>query len=204
MSCARSAVGAWALAFGLVACTPAPAPVAGADQAPVASAPAEPAAPVPSIPIAKHPVIDFTGVAGVAFGSAPDAITAAWPNELVLGEPLEPEPGACRHLTEAQSDGEDSVAFMLEADRFVRFEVDSADYAAPGGARIGDMLAKLRELYAGRYEEQPHHYTDGKYFVVAPEGGGPNRIVFETDAGGRVTNWRIGQAPQVHYVEGCA
>jgi hypothetical protein len=204
MNCARFAVGAWALALAVVACAPAPAPVAEAGEAPVASVPATVPAPPPAIPEAKQPVIDFNGIAGVAFGSALDAIIAAWPQKLVLGEALEPEPGACRYLTQAQSDGEDSVAFMVIEDRFVRFDVDSTDYAAPGGARIGDTLARLRELYAGRYEEQPHAYTDGLYVIVAPEDGGPNRLVFETDAGGRVTNWRIGQADAVGYVEGCS
>ena len=53
--------------------------------------------------------------------------------------------------------------------------------------------------------EQPHKYVEGgKVLVVAPADGGEARLVFETDAEGRITSWRIGLEPQVHYVEGCS
>ena len=32
----------------------------------------------------------------------------------------------------------------------------------------------------------------------------PTRLVFEVDAAGKVTSWRVGLSPQVEYVEGCS
>lgn len=87
----------------------------------------------------------------------------------------------------------------------MRLDVQTADYPAPGGGRVGMSAAEIRARYAGRLEEAPHKYVEGgKYLSVAPEGGGPARLVFEADAAGRITSWRIGLPPQVHYLEGCS
>jgi hypothetical protein len=63
----------------------------------------------------------------------------------------------------------------------------------------------VRAAYPGQVEEQPHKYVEGgKVLVVTPPGGGTARLVFEVNAAGIVTEWRLGLPPQVHYVEGCA
>ena len=202
----RARTTALAVTFALAACGPAPTPDVAAPAPPAANAPVVAPAQQPATPIASHPIVDFTGVAGVPFGSAPDAVAAAWKQPLVAGEPLEDIPGACRHLHEADDGAGHWLGFMIEDEKFVRFETDRPDLLAPGGGRVGDTRAALRERYAGRFEEQPHQYSDGIYFIVAPAEGGANRLVFEVtaDAGDRATQWRIGLDPQVHYVEGCA
>ena len=43
---------------------------------------------------------------------------------------------------------------------------------------------------------------DGWRRIEDPDGEGV--LVFETDASGRVTEWRAGLPPQVDYVEGCS
>ena len=51
----------------------------------------------------------------------------------------------------------------------------------------------------------PHKYVEGgRYLVVTSEQGGDTRLVFEVDPEGTVTGWRMGQLPQVLYVEGCS
>jgi hypothetical protein len=52
---------------------------------------------------------------------------------------------------------------------------------------------------------QPHEYVPGgNYLRVTDPAIADGAIVFETDEAGRVTRWRVGRAPQVDYVEGCA
>jgi hypothetical protein len=44
----------------------------------------------------------------------------------------------------------------------------------------------------------------GHYLSIAASGVAPSKLVFETDAAGKVTAWRVGLTPQVDYVEGCS
>lgn len=52
---------------------------------------------------------------------------------------------------------------------------------------------------------QPHKYVDGSYLIALPRAPADtvHRYVYETD-GARVTGYRAGVAPQVHWVEGCS
>ena len=94
---------------------------------------------------------------------------------------------------------------MIEGGKFVRVDVDARDVVAPGGIRVGQAAADVLAAFPGQVTEQPHKYVEGgKVLVVAPADGGEARLVFETDAQGTVTSWRIGLEPQVHYVEGCS
>ena len=208
---------ALSLAVALGACTPAGEPAPASTEAaltdpehpgeePVAPADASastpPAAP-PSEPAKAAVAIDHTGVAGVAFGGAPDALRTAWPGGAAPDAAV--APGLC-HFLYAQPKPQESygVAFMVEGGRFVRVDVDTPEVQAPGGGHAGMSLAALRAAYPNA-EEQPHKYVEGgKVVVVAPAGGGEARLVFEVDPAGNVTEWRIGVPPQVHYVEGCA
>ena len=206
------------LACVLAACGPADAPASAGKDAltdpdAIGEEPVAPPAPdltappvaAPAVPGAPPAVaIDYTGVAGVAFGTAPDALRTAWPGGAAPDAPV--APGLC-HFLYAQPKPRESfgVAFMVEGDKFVRVDVDAPDLRAPGGGHAGMTADAVRATYAGRIEEQPHKYVaGGKYLIVAPDDGGPARLVFEVDAGGIVTGWRLGLPPQVHYVEGCA
>jgi hypothetical protein len=198
-----------AAVLSLAACTN-EAPVADEEPGdeiapPAAPAPAAPAPPpVPVTPADPATDLSFAGAGSVAFGSAPAALASAWPGG-VAGEGA--APGSTCHFLYAQPKPADSfgVAFMVEGDRFVRVDVDAPDRSAPGGGRVGMHADQLRELYAGRLEEQPHKYIEGgQVFIVTPPDGGEARLLFDLDAAGLVTSWRIGLPPQVHYVEGCS
>ena len=206
-----------ALAAALAACErtaePAPAGTAaaltdpehpGEDLDVPAAATPEAAAPAPGV-AAPPAAIDYTGVAGVGFGTAPDALRTAWPGGVAPDAAV--APGLC-HFLYAQPKPQESfgVAFMVEGDKFVRVDVDAPDVRAPGGGHAGMSADAVRAAYAGRIEEQPHKYVEGgKYLVVAPADlSVAARLVFEVDAAGIVTGWRLGLPPQVHYVEGCA
>ena len=205
------------LACVLAACgrteTPAPAGTEAAltdpehpgeePVAPPVPSTTEPAAP-PTDATAPIAALDWNGVAGVAFGTSPDALRTAWPGGAAPEAPV--APGLC-HFLYAQPKPIDGygVAFMVEGDKFVRVDVDAPDVRAPGGGHAGMTADAVRAAYAGRIEEQPHKYVEGgKYLVVTPADAGATRLVFEVDAAGIVTAWRLGLPPQVHYVEGCA
>jgi hypothetical protein len=168
----------------------------GAEAMPPATPPADDAAPAVAI--------DHAGVAGIAFGAAPGGLRDAFPQGVSTDAAV--APGSC-HFMYVQPKPIDGygVALMVEGDRFVRVDVDAPDVVAPGGGHAGMTADAVRALYGAGIEEQPHKYVEGgKYLVVAPADGGAARLVFEVDAAGVVTAWRLGLPPQVHYVEGCA
>jgi len=97
------------------------------------------------------------------------------------------------------------VLVMFDEGRLARFDVDSAGVRTQAGAQVGDRAARLDSLYAGRLTRQPHHYTDGQYFVVTPLRAADSlfRLIFEVE-NGTVSRYRVGRMPQVEYVEGCS
>lgn len=210
--------GLLALALLLVACTRAPdaTPATVADPAsaamPEAASADEPEEVVPPAtapprttemgPAPAEGTIGFAGFGPAAFGADQEAVRMAWGKELV-GTPA--EPGGCYYLRpEVPAGGTPAIAFMLEQDRFVRIDVRDAAMAAPGGGGVGMDAAQIGALYGGRVQAMPHKYEQGaQYLRVAAPDGAASALLFETDAGGRVTGWRIGLPPQVDYVEGC-
>lgn len=169
-----------------------PAFETGSGEAPAASAGA---------PVAAAGVIGFQGFGPAAFGTDQEQVRMAWGRD--LGDARPPEPGGCYYLI-PQPMGSDGyrIAFMMEGDRFSRIDVRDPGYAAPGGGTVGMDRAAIEGLYPGRVEAAPHKYVDGAQTLrVAEEGAA---LVFETDAAGQVTAWRIGVPPQVDYVEGCS
>ena len=206
-------------ALALAACQPA-TPPSPAAPAPVDSSPATPStagtpaspstviAPADAIVDAKGydpREINFGGFRSASFNSDAAAVQQAW------GKPMAPVPApdspeACHYLlTQPRAPGGFGLAFMMEGGKFVRVDVDSRDIVAPGGLRVGASAADVQAAFPGQVTEQPHKYVEGgKVLVVAPADGGEARLVFETDAHGTVTSWRVGLEPQVHYVEGCS
>ena len=128
-----------------------------------------------------------------------------------VGQPLDAapppdEPGGCHYLlSKPRSQEGFGLAFMIEGDKFVRYDVDSPTLVAPGGLTVGRQAQDVQSAFGAQVEVQPHKYVEGgKVLVVRPADGGEARLVFETDAAGTITSWRIGLEPQVHYVEGCS
>lgn len=94
------------------------------------------------------------------------------------------------------------VMIMVEKGEVARVDVISGAVATAEGAKIGDSEERIKSLYPGQVEVQPHKYTSGHYLVVTPTSGGNNRLIFETD-GKKVLRYRSGRLPAVQYVEGC-
>ena len=196
----------------VAACQPrdADAPTAPVDNpaqdVPPATAPRRPttSAAAPRVDEAGLPAagaIGFGGFGPAAFGADPEALRMAWGKELE-GQPQ--EPGGCHYLVPAGGPEVFRFGFMIEGGRFVRVDVDTADVTASGGGRVGMPRTELLRLYP-EAEAQPHKYVDGgQYLRIRDPQGGAGVLLFETDAQGRVTRWRLGVPPQIDYVEGCS
>ncbi len=204
------------IVLSLAACkAPAPAePVADkpAQAVPTASteappAPAEPVAPATGslhVDLPAEGAISLAGFGPAKFGASAEEVRMAWGGD--LGDAKPDEPGGCYYLIPATQVKQGyKIAFMIEGDKFVRLDVASDEIVAPGGGKIGMGEAELQKLYHGALQSMPHKYVEGGHYLsVAASGAAPSKLVFETDEKGKATEWRIGLAPQVDYVEGCS
>jgi hypothetical protein len=135
-------------------------------------------------------------------GSTVEEAKLAWGGELKGNAPV--EGSTCYYLSPKWVDKPSDFGFMMEGGKFVRYEIRTDKEAAPGGGKVGMDLAQLRALYAGRVQEQPHKYIEGgKVLRIAGANAQSGVLVFETDAVGKATAWRVGLPPQVDYVEAC-
>ena len=196
-----------ALAMFMLACSQATAPPTPTHA--LAAKPATPAVPASSAPIvAAAPVYDarvihFGGYGPAAFTGNEESVRQAF------GRPMSaataPQVESCYYLfPEARQAKGSDIGFMFEGGKFVRYDVRDPGIVAPGGLVIGMSADAVLAAFPGRVETQPHKYVEGgKVMVVKSEIGGDARLVFELDAAGTITRWRIGIEPQVLYVEGC-
>jgi hypothetical protein len=101
----------------------------------------------------------------------------------------------------------DNVFFMVTEGRIARIDIESPNITTLSGAKIGDTEARIKTLYEGQMETQPHPYVPGgKSLIFVPEDPQERiyRVVFETDASGMVTRFRNGKQPEVEFTEGCS
>lgn len=171
------------------------------EDIPPATAPAGATIPLPGLPAPGS--ISYAGFGPAAFGDDARAVRQAWGGAL---RALPDSAETCHYLSPpVEADSGYQVAFMVEDGRFVRIDIASPKVAAPGGGRVGMRAEEIEALYPGMVERQPHFYAeDGHYLRIRDPEGGPGVLLFESDAEGRVGEWRIGLPPQVDYVEGCA
>lgn len=142
----------------------------------------------------------YDGYGDMRFGIDEAAFEQAWGGEL-KGAPG--QGSTCFYKTPKWVKRSADFAFMFEGGRFVRYDVGTANEAAPGGGKVGMDEAQIRALYGARVEAQPHKYVAGAKYLRIAAPGSNGLLLFETDAQGKVTRWRVGVPPQVDYVEGC-
>lgn len=210
----RVLLAALAMAIVLGGCSRNPEPPAAIDAAPVSESSPEAADPIAapgaaaaagpaSTPAPADPeqMASFLGYGDMRLGSSDAEARQAWGGEL---DGRASEPQGCHYLTPRWVKNSSELAFMVEGERFVRYDVGTAKEAAPGGGKVGMTAQDLQAMY-GTMESAPHKYDEGgRYLSVSASGVAPTRLVFETDAAGTVTSWRVGVLPQVDYVEGCS
>jgi len=191
-------------ALALAACAPAeqvPAPAPAVAPPAAAPAPAVPAA--TGAPKNDPAVVNFDGFGPAKFGADEESVRQSWGRPLLAGTPA--EGATCYQLTmDPRPESGRGVSFLFEDGGFWGYDAASAQLVAPGVFMAGAKAADIQAKFAGRVDVQPAKYVEGgKVLVVKPEGDGDARLMFDVDAGGIVTAWRIGRPPQIWYVEGC-
>jgi hypothetical protein len=142
----------------------------------------------------------YDGYGDMRFGIDEAAFEQAWGGEL-KGAPG--QGSTCFYRTPKWVKRSADFTFMFEGGRFVRYDVGTTKEAAPGGGKVGMDEAQIRALYGARVEAQPHKYVAGAKYLRITAPGNNGVLLFETDAQGKITRWRVGVPPQVDYVEGC-
>ena len=207
------------LALALSACTAERTPTA-TNTAPDPAAPPPMDQPAQDVPPATAPTGDsaaqadgqptardaglarMDGYGDLRLGMSADEAKQAWGGEL---KGAASESGGCYYLSPKWVKAPSDFAFMIENQKFVRYDVGTDREVAPGGGKVGMSADEIGQLYAGRIEETPHKYVEGgKYLGIKDNSGGAGKLVFATDKAGTVTAWRVGVVPQVDYVEGCS
>jgi hypothetical protein len=99
----------------------------------------------------------------------------------------------------------DNIGVMIVRGKVARIDVDTGSVTTEDGAKIGDTEDKIKSIYNGDLQIEPHKYvTGGHYMVVMGDSASAGKaIVFETN-GKVVTNFRAGRLPEVKWVEGCS
>lgn len=103
-------------------------------------------------------------------------------------------------------EGFEQLWFMVTNGSIARVDVGTQDITTFSGAKVGDSEAKIKSLYPGKIETEPHKYVSGgNYLTFVPKDKADKnyRVIFETDAQGKVTSFRAGKLPEVQYIEGC-
>lgn len=204
------------LLIALAGCTPASAPTSGTDGdapgPPVAKTPgqsgptesmqANAASAQPADPTTRIGIARMDGYGALRLGMTFAQAQAAWDDDL-RGDA--PTAGNCVFLTPQWAEGRGDFGFMFERGRFVRYDVGKPQEIAPGGGHVGMGVAEIEALYPGRIRSAPHDYVPGgRTLRIADEAVAGRALLFETDAQGRVSAWRVGLEPQVDYTEGCS
>ena len=152
--------------------------------------------PIPAAPSMAR----YDGYGDMRLGMDEQAFRHAWQGELRGTASTD---GGCYYLTPKWVASAADTGFMFEHGHFVRYDIGQAKEAAPGGGKVGMSVAQIRALYGDRIQTAPHKYVEGaSYLRIAGQGQGV--LLFETDAAGKITRWRVGVPPQIDYVEGCS
>lgn len=130
--------------------------------------------------------VGAAGYGAMHFGMSRDqAAQATGPR---AGPAAESQEGACESKhTGAQVD----VVYLFQGDKLQRIDVSTPNVMAEGGGHVGMQIDDIRTLYAGKLHEQ--QLKSGYDLKVAGMSGAG--IIFETDAGGKVTSFRAGISP---------
>jgi len=192
------------IVLALAACDRRPPAVVPANEARPTAA-GEPAAPVPMTTMqggadTGGAPARLDGYGAATLGASLDALKTAWK------EPLQGEvPDDDCHALRPQGAQADDVIFMVEGRKLVRYDVRNDRIVAPGGGKVGMTLGELQALYPERADLTPHKYEqNGHNLRVRPASEGGAILNFEIGDDGTVSAWRVGQTPQVDYVEGCS
>ena len=143
----------------------------------------------------------LNGFGPLALGMSIEQAGQAWPG--LFNNLPRLAAGACFH---ANTGGPELTyfGFMFDGGKLVGYGGGNDSIVAPGGCKRGMDEAQVHALYANALQSRPNPFAQGgKLLSLDSSGVAPSRLVFETDALGKVTEWRVGLRPQVGYSQGC-
>jgi len=96
------------------------------------------------------------------------------------------------------------TAVMLLDGRVARIDVSQRAIPTLSGAMVGDLVSKVHSIYGGRLRAQDHDFGagEGMQYLTMSWGDRHYGIRFETD-GERVTEYYVGTAEAVQFIEDC-
>ena len=137
------------------------------------------------------------GLCGLRFGMDEGEVRAAYPGEIHGDQPAD---SACFFLRPQEASY--GQLFMMDGGTLERIDISIPGIATPQGAEVGMMLEAVEGLYEDT-ERLPNKYVPDYEDLRVTLGDGLF-AVFEQGEGGIVQAYRVGRAPAVDYVEGCA
>lgn len=127
--------------------------------------------------------------------------------EAALGTALQPaaqppkDAAACHLRRTATRPG---VAFVIDQGVVTRMETRDARYLTVSGLRVGDDVAKVRQVYGSRLSVRPHAYFERGLVLAVYSPDRQYALVMESNDAGRVVTLRGGMVPAVEMLEGCS
>jgi hypothetical protein len=96
------------------------------------------------------------------------------------------------------------TAVMLLDGRVARIDVSQRGIPTLSGANVGDLVSKVHDIYRGRLRTSDHDFGagEGMQYLTMFSGDRHYGIRFETD-GERVTEYYVGTAQAVQFIEDC-
>jgi len=121
----------------------------------------------------------------------------------VLGEavpvPTDPDETSCFYV---QPKVQSHLALMMVSGELARIDILDSSLRTSTGIAIGDPVARVKEIYGGSLDIQPHFYGSGEHYLTAFADDKRYAVRFATDSG-KVSAIYAGWYEQVAYVEGC-
>lgn len=192
----KKVVAVLACVLALAACSSEPPPAPAAAQGHYKSTMT--AAAVKALQ-AQDALGSYTGYGAAQFGMDEDAFHAAWRADLKGA--VDPA-GSCSLLQRPWDNALGDFDFMFEHGHFVRYDVGTPKDVAPGGGKVGMSTAQIRALYGPGMQVLPHKYMQNEHYLRIEDGKG-HVLIFETDAKGIASRWRVGIPPQIDNEDGC-
>jgi hypothetical protein len=151
----------------------------------------------PSRSSAASPVLSFGGYGSVRIGDSPAEVNRA------LGTPLE-----CNYLgggcvCASLGEGLSSLTFVYRLDRRGGLDViftSSPDITVARGLRVGDSIARMKNLFPHAHEGGSVGYSSYKRFIVSHGALGIQASVHR----GRIEGFLVGRKRFFNYEEFCA
>ncbi len=164
-------------------------------------------------PIRRAAVVLLVVLTGCSETDAPATLEGLGPVRIgfsaaelakALGKPVEPSDPEEQSCFYVAGDAASSYQFMVADGRVARIDIDTPSIATGLGARLGDPVERVRQLYGFALEETPHFYTgsSGDLYLTLWSPDRASALRFET-SDGKISRFYVGRAAEVQYVEGC-